>query len=138
MSNLPCRPDARNPEHDKHLHTTIALQVSNGCSGDALSSRTDDLPAEPAHYLTICGRGAQGRGWLSSQTHWEGMSTSAGTVTASSGQSTADDLPLANCISGNATISEAPSTGAPKSNRVSIVLGLAQCMPVLYVGSNNW
>ena len=69
MSDLPCRPDARNPEHDKPLHTTIALQVSNGCSGDALSSRTDDLPAEPADHLTTCGRGAQGRGWWSSQTH---------------------------------------------------------------------
>ena len=85
MSSLPCRPDTRNPEHSQPLHTTIAPQVPHGSDvgGDALSSRTNDLPVEPADHSTIGGEVAR---------EVPRVPTSASTATAPSGTSAADNL----------------------------------------------
>ena len=89
MLSLPYRPDARNPEDSRPLHSTIARQVSNinDIGGDTLSSRTDDLPVEPIHHPTFGGEEAS---VVPREIHR--MSTSASTATALSGTSSADSL----------------------------------------------
>ena len=89
LSSLPCHPDARDPERSQPVYTTTALRVSNNCGGggDALSSRTNYLPVEPAHHATI---GAGEAPVVPREI--PRMTTSASTATAPSGQSAAGDL----------------------------------------------
>ena len=110
---LPSRPNTSNTEHGQPLHTTTALQITNSSdvSREALSSRTKDLSVEPTQHPTI---GAEEAPVVPRETPQ--MITSASTVTASSGTSTADNLLL--LPSSNQKIRERK----PPAPRRSIVL----------------
>ena len=89
LSNLPCHPDARGPEHRQSVYATTALRVLNNCDrgGDGLSSITNYLPVKPAHHATI---GAGEAPVVPREL--PRMTISASTATAPPGQSAAGDL----------------------------------------------